>query len=133
MPFSWEVPFLVVVIIASIVYFAGRTKRDRDGRPPAQPLTGDALIEQIQKTLGIGIMVESVERAAPDRPDEPEASDGAGGSTTIRAALMSGRYTTQIAVTADSEAKAWEDLGRAAIAWRNADFQHVPMWWGAGG
>ena len=133
MPFQWEVPVLVVAIIGAVLYFMSRTKRERTSPSPAAPLTGTDLIERIQQTLGIAIMVESIEPAEPGDPGEPRASDDPGGSTTIRAALMFGRYTTQVAVTADSEAKAWEELGRAAIAWRNSDYQHIPMWWGAGG
>lgn len=138
MPFSWEVPFLVVVVIGAILYFMGRKPHEAN-RHSAAPLTGADLIEQIQETLGIAIMVESVEPAEPGTADAPGISVAPvaraepGEPTTIRAMLTSGRHTTQVAVTADSEAKAWDALARAAAAWRNADFQHIQMWPGAGG
>ena len=87
----------------------------------------EPLIERIQQTLGMAIMVESVEPAEPGATDEPS------GPTTIRAALMYAQHTTEVSVTADTEAKAWEELARVATAWRNLDRQHIQMWPGAGG
>lgn len=126
MPFQWEVPILVIAILGASLYFAGRTTRRRDAGPAA-PLSGADLIERIQQTLGMAIMVESVEPAELGAPDEPS------GPTTIRAALMYGQHTTEVGVTADTEAKAWEELARVATAWRNSDRQHIQMWPGAGG
>jgi len=136
--FEWEVPFLVGVIVVAILYVSGRTKRgpgepaadlesDADVieqlEPPGRPSSGPELIEQLERTLGMAILVESVD---PPEPIEP------GGSVTLHARLMFGRYTTEVAVTGDSESKAWEELGRAAIAWRNSDYQHIQMWPGGG-
>ena len=77
---------------------------------------GPELIEQLERTLGMAIMVESIE------PVEP------GESVEIRARLMFGSHVTEVAVTGASEARAWQELGRAAIAWRNSDYQHIQMW-----
>jgi hypothetical protein len=89
---------------------------------PTDPLQGSAddLIERLERTLGIAVLVESVE------------SVDQGDATTIEATLMFGSNATRVTVTGASEAKAWEELARAAIAWRNSDYQHIPMWPGGG-
>ena len=79
--------------------------------------SGADLIERLQRTLGIAIVVETVETAEP---------------FTIRASFMSGRNTTQVVVDGPTESDAWAALAREAIAWRNSDFQHVQMWPGGG-
>jgi len=79
--------------------------------------SGADLIERLQRTLGIAIVVESVDTAEP---------------FTIRASFMSGRNTTQVVVDGPTESDAWAALAREAIAWRNSDFQHVQMWPGGG-
>jgi hypothetical protein len=87
--------------------------------PAAQD--ADELIRRLERTLGIAVLIESV-----------EAPDDGHGSVTIEATLMAGSNGTHVAVTGDSEAKAWEEFARAAIAWRNSDFQHITMWPGGG-
>jgi hypothetical protein len=94
------------------------------------PSSGAELIEHLQRTLGIAILVESVETAEPASSVEPNARHGSRDSVTIRASFMFGSNSTDIAVTGQSEADAWNELARAAIAWRNSDFQHIPMWGG---
>ena len=96
------------------------------------PSSGDELIERLQRTLGIAILVESVETAEPASSAEPNVLHGSGDSVTIRASFLFGSNSTDIAVTGQSEADAWNELARAAIAWRNSDFQHIPMWGGGG-
>ena len=140
--FEWQIPFLVAVIIVAILYVSGRTRRG-PGEPtadvgpdddliesthetPTRPSSGPELIEQLERTLGMAILVESVDPPEPIEPIEP------GGPVTLHARLMFGRYTTEVAVTGDSESKAWEALGRAAIACRNSDYQHIQMWPGGG-
>jgi hypothetical protein len=131
MSFDWQVPFLVVAIVVAIVYFAGRSNSREDGSlEPGSPeplAPGAQLIERIQRTLGMAIVVDSIESA---RPGEPGGSDQAGDRVTMHATFMYGRYTTPVTITSDTESEAWDELGRAAIAWRNSDYQHVPMWWG---
>jgi hypothetical protein len=87
---------------------------------PADP-DADELIRRLERTLGIAVLIESVETV-----------DDGDGSVTIEASLMAGSNGTHVAVTGDSEERAWEELARAAIAWRNADFQHIKMWPGGG-
>jgi hypothetical protein len=122
--FEWQVPLIVIVIIVALLYLTGRTKREADIRP-AEPTSGPELIERLQQTLGIAVVVESIE-AAPDEPVEQ------GGTVTIRATFIFGSHTRDVTVTDESEAKAWEALAIAAIAWRNSDYQHVRIW-GSGG
>lgn len=93
--------------------------------PPDQRLSGAELIERLQRTLGIAIVVESVESA-----ESIESADAIGGAdpVTIRAMLMSGSHSTTVAVGGPTESDAWAALARAAIEWRNSDFQQVPIW-----
>jgi hypothetical protein len=86
--------------------------------PPHQ--SADDLIKRLERTLGIAVLIESLESV-----DQGEA-------TTIEATFMYGSNATRVAVTGSSEARAWEELARAAIAWRSSDYQHIPMWPGGG-
>ena len=89
----------------------------------AAPPTGADLMEHLQRTLGIAVVVESVESGDPgSAPDV----------VTIQATFMSGPHSTKVTVAGPTESDAWAALARAAIAWRNADFQQVPLWWGSG-
>jgi hypothetical protein len=137
--FEWQVPFLVVVIVVAIVYFAGRQSARNDGPPELDspepgslepPASGAELIERLQRTLGMAIVVDSIEPAHTVEPRGPGGPDQTGERVTMHATFMFGRYSTTVAITSDSESQAWDELGRAAIAWRNSDYQHVPMWWG---
>jgi hypothetical protein len=96
------------------------------------PSSGAELIERLQRTLGIAILVESAEPAEPDLSVESNVPHPSGAGVTIRATFLFGSNTTNVAVTGASEAEAWDALARAAIAWRNSDYQHVPMWGGGG-
>ena len=127
MSFEWEVPVIVAVIVAAALYLSSRPKGE--AKEPPGLLTGSELIEQLQRTLGMAILMESVEPAAPGGSTEPPGLDE---PVTLRATFMYGRYTTQVAVTGETEAEAWDALARAAIAWRNSDYQHVQMWPGGG-
>jgi hypothetical protein len=133
-PFDWQVPFLVIVIVVAIVYFSGRSKSD-SARPPAeaQPTSGAELIDRLQKTLGMAIVVESIEPSEPSGSVKAPEMDMAGppdAPHSIGATLMFGRYTARVLATGPTESDAWADLARMAIAWRNSDYQHIPMWGG---
>jgi hypothetical protein len=128
---QWEVPFLVAVIVAAILYISGRTRSVPDRSPPT-PVSGPELIDRLQRTLNMAILVDSVETAEQGSFLEPNTLRGPGDPVTIRATFIFGRYTAHGSVTGESEAGAWDALGRAAIAWRNADYQHIPMWGGGG-
>lgn len=119
--FEWQVPLIVIGIIVAMVYLTGREKRQTDIRP-AEPTSGPDLIERLQQTLGIAIVVESIESASPDESVEE------GDAVTIRATFIFGSHTRDVTVTGASEAKAWEALANAAIAWRNSDYQHIRIW-----
>ena len=99
--------------------------------------TGQDLIDRLQRTLGIAIVVESVESAAEVAAFRPTRSNrmsraGSGEPFTIRASFMYGSNSTQVVVGGPTESDAWAALAREAIAWRNSDFQHVQMWPGGG-
>ena len=128
---QWEVPFLVAVIVVAILYISGRTRSEPDRSAPT-PLSGPELIERLQRTLNMTILVDSVEPAEQDPFVEPNTLRAPGDPVTIRATFMFGRYTADGSVTGASEGDAWDALGRAAIAWRNADYQHIPLWGGGG-
>ncbi len=154
MTFDWQVPLIVAAIIGGILYFSRRSKGEADPEPdvdgdlridlerdavptttssgsePTARLSGSDLVDQIQRTLGIGILVESVQSVGATESAETDEQPG---PVTIRATFMSGRHTTPVAVTGDSEEQAWDELAKAAIAWRNSDYQHIPLWWGGGG
>ena len=114
------------------------TSEDRPGEGPQA--SGAEMIEHLQRTLGIAILVQSIE-STEDVADAAGQADDLGGpgaphevdqagDVTIRATLLFGSNTTDVAVTGESETDAWNALARAAIAWRNADYQHIPMWGG---
>ena len=128
---QWELPFLVAVIVVAILYVSGRTRLEPDRSPPS-PLSGPELIERLQRTLNMAILVDSVEPAEQDSFLEANILHAPGDPITIKATFIFGRYTAHGSVTGGSEAEAWDALGRAAIAWRNADYQHIPLWGGGG-
>jgi len=90
------------------------------------------LIEGLQRTLGIAVLVESVEGAESAEAAGSGAGDPADDAVTIHATFMFGSSSTTVTVRGDSQSQAWNALARAAIAWRNSDYQHVPMWGGGG-
>ena len=101
--------------------------------------TGQDLIDRLQRTLGIAIVVESVESAAdaaapPIDSNQPNVLSGSGEPFTIHASFMFGSNSTQVVVgrTDGVLGCLGAALAREAIAWRNSDFQHVQMWPGGG-
>jgi hypothetical protein len=133
-PFEWQVPFLVIVIVVAILYVSGRSNSESVGPPAeAEPTSGAELIDRLQRTLGMAIVVESIEPSEPSGSEEALESDAAGppdAPHAIRATLMFGRYTARVVATGPTASDAWADLARMAIAWRNSDYQHIPMWGG---
>jgi hypothetical protein len=128
--FEWQVPLLVVAIVVAILYFSGRPtalKRRRRNRPTS----GAELIDRLQQTLGIAIVVESVEASGASDSVDSDELDVAGPTDmphTIHATLMFGRYTSQVVAAGPTESDAWAELAKMAIAWRNSDYQHIQMW-----
>jgi hypothetical protein len=130
--FEWQVPLLILVVVAAIVYVSDQRRRRRV-RPSSEPTSGAELIQRLQETLGMSIVVESVASSLPSGSPEAGETDVAGppdAPHTIRATLMFGRYTAQVVAAGPTESDAWAELARMAIAWRNADYQHIPMWGG---
>ena len=125
-------PFLVLVLVAAIVYVSDRRRRGRV-RPSPRPTNGPELIERLTQTLGMSILIDSVTSSEPPESAGPDAAEVAGvpdAPYTIRATLMFGRYTAPVVATGPTESDAWSELARMAIAWRTSDYQHIPMWWG---
>ena len=129
--FEWEAPFPVIVVVATIVYLSGRRSRE-GGSPPAAwaPTNGADLIQRVQQTLGMAIVVESIESPPSDDMVGSEVAGPQVLPYTIRATLMDGRHTARVMATGLTKSDAWADLARIAIAWRNSDYKHIPMWWG---
>jgi hypothetical protein len=129
---GWQVAILVVVIIVAILYLSGRPKTLKR-RPRQRPTSGAELIDRLQQTLGIAIVVESIDPSNPAGAVEVREPAGAGPTDaphTIRATLMFGRYTARVVAAGPTESDAWAELAKTAIAWRNSDYQHIPMWGG---
>lgn len=79
---------------------------------------GPELLREIERTLGVAVLVQSIDGSSPARID---------------ALLIFGRYNQQVTATGQTEADAWRELAAISVAWRNADDKQVPLWWGAGG
>jgi hypothetical protein len=121
MPPDPYVPLIVIGLIVIIVFLAGRPKTDTAPEPPEEPPSGPELIERLQQTLGIAVIVDSIEStSANERIDHDDV--------TIRASFMFGSHTQEVTVTGESEARAWKALADAAIDWRNSDYQHIRIW-----
>lgn len=74
-------------------------------------------VRDLEQALGIGLIVTSIE-------EQP--------TVRIRALVLLGQHSEEIGGEGSTEAEAWRDLARSAIAWRTTNDKHVP-WWGGGG
>jgi hypothetical protein len=87
---------------------------------PEPTLSTDAMpdvLRDLARVLGIGIIVREIDEGA---------------TVTIRAVVLLGQHSEEIVGEGASEAAAWRDLARSAIAWRTTNDKQVP-WWGGGG
>lgn len=92
--------------------------KSQSGRDRARPrASGRNLIRELERTLGIGVMVEFIDQ-------QP--------TVTINALLMFGRQSQEVIASGPSEAEAWQELANIAMAWRKANDKQVPVWWGGG-
>ncbi len=72
-------------------------------------------IGAMERALGIGVLVHSVEPGPPVR---------------ITASLMLDSRTGEVTGVGESEAEAWQDLGRAALAWRSGNQENFRIFGG---
>lgn len=86
--------------------------------PDRTPPAGPELIAELERALGVGVMVQSIDDGPP---------------VSIQAVLMFGSLSEPVMAEAASEADAWRALARIVIAWRATNDKHVPMWPGGGG
>ena len=87
-------------------------------RSRVRPAPGPGLIHQLERTLGIGVLIGSVD------PEPP---------FTIDALLIAGRHSQEVTASGISEAAAWQHLAEIAVAWRNANDKQFEFWPGGGG
>lgn len=72
-------------------------------------------IRALEQSLGIAVIVRSVDSGPPAR---------------IEATLMLDSRSSDVAGIGETEAEAWHDLARAAVAWRNDDGMNVRIFGG---
>ncbi len=77
--------------------------------------SGPALIAELERKLGMSVVVHSVDESAPVR---------------IHALLRYGPQSREVTAIGPSEADAWRELARMATEWRNANENLVPLWGG---
>ena len=110
------VPFVVLAVIVIIAILGrpiARTSKAVRRRPPPGP----EAIEQLAESLGIGIIVQSVDEGPPVRITATGILDGG---------------TTGLAGQGATEEEAWKDLARSAIAWKRDD-NRIIRWMIGGG
>jgi hypothetical protein len=88
-----------------------------DPKPTRPPAGLPAFLRDLERALGIGILVREID---------------VGETVTIEALVLLGQHAEEIAGRGATEAEAWRDLARSAMAWRTTNDKHVP-WWGGGG
>jgi hypothetical protein len=81
-------------------------------------LAGPELIADLERALGVGVMVQSIDDGPP---------------MAIEAVLMLGPLSEAVRAEGTTDAEAWRELARIVVAWRSTNDKHVPMWPGAGG
>jgi hypothetical protein len=84
----------------------------------AEPPTGPELIRAIERTLGIGVIVESFDEGPP---------------VSIDARLFFGAHSEVVHVEGATEELAWRALAGSIAAWRTANDKQFPMWPAGGG
>lgn len=86
--------------------------------PDNHPPDGPDLIAELERALGLGVMVQSIDDGPP---------------VTIAAVLMFGPLSEAVTAEGATDADAWRELARIVIAWRRTNDKHVAMWPGGGG
>ena len=113
---DWLVPILVAIIVGGIVVWQRRPSRPLRRNERRQPPPGPDAIARLAVHLGVGILIESVEAGPPAR--------------IVAAGLLDGDRTPLVGV-GSTEDDAWEDLARAAIAWKRDDPRNIRTYLGA--
>ena len=108
------VPFVVLALIV-IIAILGRPVATRARPVRRRPRPGAETIEQLAESLGIGIIVQSVDEGPP---------------ATIEATLMLDTAVHHVTASGASEVEAWEDLARQATDWKNNDPRNVRTYLG---
>lgn len=78
-------------------------------------LSGPRLLQGLERTLGVGIIVTAIDDGPP---------------VTIDALVMFGAQREVVRGTGETESDAWQALGSAIAGWRADNDKHVPMWGG---
>ena len=130
---DWLVPLAVVVIVLVLVYAKGRPARERPGaafhksgrsdavRPDAAmddasvDGTSPDMAARLEQALGVGLLIQSIDVGPP---------------TTIEATILLDGRTADVRGFGASEADAWRDLARAAMAWKNEDQRNLRIFGG---
>jgi hypothetical protein len=128
--FTWAVTTLLAVVVGVLlpVWAIRKEAAQNDlelplGAPPRRARghraaglsSGPALISELERKLGMSVVVHSVDESAPVR---------------IHALLRYGPQSREVTAIGPSEADAWRELARMVIAWRNANENLVPLWGG---
>ncbi len=108
------VVFVLAVLIAALAWPVAR--RSRPGRTARRPAPdGRPSIDALAEALGIGIIVESVDAGPP---------------ATIEASLMLDTRVFGVVAPGATEAEAYDELARKAVAWKNEDERNVRTYFG---
>jgi hypothetical protein len=91
------------------------SSRSGGGHRPTGLSSGPALISELERKLGVSVVVHSVDESVPVR---------------IHALLRYGSQSREVTAIGPSKADAWRELARMATAWRNANENLVPLWGG---
>jgi hypothetical protein len=90
---------------------------DEQRRFRRRPEAGHSMIRELERKLGMGVVVQSVEAGPP---------------VTIDALLLYGALRHPVVAIGETEAEAWQDLARIVLAWSQSNVTKIPMWWGGG-
>ena len=113
---DWLVPLVVAIVVGGIVVWQRRPARLVREKRRRTPPPGPEAIARLAEHLGVGILIESVEAGPPVR--------------IVAAGLLDGDRTP-LEGSGTTEREAWEDLARAAIAWKRDDPRNIRTYLGA--
>jgi len=83
-------------------------------RGPNRP-NGPRLLRELERTFGVGIIVQAIDEGPP---------------VTIDALVMFGGQREEIRGAGQDETEAWHAFASAIATWRAANDKHVTMWGG---